>query len=95
MNLIIHLAFFFHVSTHRTASVKHTIRQREAGSYVDVLQVQRVQILMVPLPQHRRPSLPRDGTRQHGALADGCRGDAHFLVIRESEQVHICWREAK
>lgn len=61
-----------------------------AGSYVDVFQVQGVQILMVSLPQYRRPPLPHDGTSQHSALANCYGGNAHFLVIRKGEQVHIC-----
>lgn len=60
------------------------------SSYIDVLQVQGVQILMVSLPQYRRPSFPRDGTSQHGALAHCYCGDAHFLVIWKGEQVDIC-----
>lgn len=61
-----------------------------AGSYIDVFQVQGVQILMVSLPQYRRPPLPCDGTSQHGTLANCDSGDAHFLVIWKGEQVHIC-----
>lgn len=65
------------------------------GSYIDVFQVQGVQILTVSPPQYRRPPLPRDGTSQHGALANRHSGNTHFLVIREVEQVHICWREGR
>lgn len=61
-----------------------------AGSYVDVFQVQRVQVLMVPLPQDGRPPLPRDGACQHGTLADCYGGHAQFLVVGEGQQVHIC-----
>lgn len=68
-------------------------RVMTAGSYVDVFQVQGVQILMVSLPQYRRPPLPRDGTSQHSALANCHGGNAHLLVIRKGEQVHICWQK--
>lgn len=61
-----------------------------AASYVDVFQVQGVQILMVSLPQYGRPPLPLDGTSQHGALTHCYNGSAHFLVVGEGEQVHIC-----
>lgn len=61
-----------------------------AGSYVDVFQVQGVQVLMVPLPQYGRPPLPRDGACQHSTLANCYGGHAQFLVIREGQQVHIC-----
>lgn len=64
-----------------------------AASYIDVFQVQGVQVLMVSLPQYRRPPLPADGTCHHGALAHRYCGDAHFLVIWEAEQVHICGGE--
>lgn len=71
-------------------SINDTIRGPDAGSYIDVCQVQGGQMLMVSLPQYGRPALSCDGTRQHGALADGYCGDAHFLVIGQGEQVHIC-----
>lgn len=61
-----------------------------AGSYVDVFQVQGVQVLMVPLPQYGRPPLPCDGACQHSTLADCYGGHAQFLVIGEGQQVHIC-----
>lgn len=66
-----------------------------AGSYVDVFQVQGVQILMVSLPQYSRPPLPCDGTSQYSALANCYCCDAHFLVLRKGEQVDICRREGK
>lgn len=65
------------------------------GSYIDVFQVQGVQILTVSLPQYRRPALPRDGTSQHSALANCDSGNSHFLVIGKVEQVHICWWEGR
>lgn len=60
------------------------------SSYIDVFQVQGVQVLIVSLPQYRRPPLPRDGTSQHGALADCYCREADFLVFWEIEDVHIC-----
>lgn len=64
-------------------------------SYIDVLQVQGVQVLIVSLPENGRPPFPRDGTGQHGALADRRRGDAHSLVVRKAEQVDVCGREGE
>lgn len=60
------------------------------GSHIDVLQVQGVQVLVVPLPQDGRPVLPHDAAGQHGALADRHRGHAQLLVIGEGQHVHVC-----
>ena len=73
----------------------YKLQRLSGGSYVDVLQVQGVQVLIVSLPQDRRPPLPGDGAGQHGALADGYRGDAHFLVVGQVEQVHVCGQEGQ
>lgn len=64
--------------------------RRAAGSYVDVLQVQGVQVLVVPLPQDGWPALPHDAAGQHGALADRHHGHAQLLVVGEGQHVYVC-----
>lgn len=61
------------------------------SSYIDVFQVQGVQILMVSLPQYRRSPFTCDGASQHSTLAHRYCCHADFLVLWKGEQVRICW----
>lgn len=65
------------------------------SSYIDVFQVQGVQILTVSLPQYGRPLVTRDGTCQHNTLADCHRRNADFLVIWKVKQENLCGQDRK